>query len=78
MTTEMLITTLFKILTVETKLELAIVIIINQEDGMVMPKESTVKKNVNKKGETKKKINIIGDSMVKHITDWDLSAKLAI
>ena len=31
---------------------------------MVMPKESTVKKNVNKKGKTKKKINIIGDNIV--------------
>ena len=43
MTTEVLITTLFKILTGKTKLQLAIVIIINQEDVVVMPIESTVK-----------------------------------
>ena len=33
-------------------------------------------KNVSIKSETKKKIYIIGDSMVKHIKGWDLSAKL--
>ena len=33
-------------------------------------------KNVSKKSETKKKIYILGDSMVKHIKGWDLSAKL--
>ena len=33
-------------------------------------------KNVSKKSETKKKIYILGDSMVKHIKGWDSSAKL--
>ena len=33
-------------------------------------------KNVSKKSETKKKIYILGDSMVKHIKGWDLSPKL--
>ena len=33
-------------------------------------------KNVSKKSEINKKIYIFGDSMVKHIKGWDLSAKL--
>ena len=33
-------------------------------------------KNVTKKNETKKKIYLLGNSMVKHIKHWDLSAKL--
>ena len=33
-------------------------------------------KNVSKKSETKKKIYVLGDSMVKHIEGWDLSGKL--
>ena len=33
-------------------------------------------KNVSKKREIKKEIYILGDSMVKHVKGWDLSAKL--
>ena len=35
-------------------------------------------KNVSKKSETKKKIYILGDSMLTHIKSWDLSAELHI
>ena len=37
MMTEILIKTLSKILTIEAKVQMAIVMIITQEDGMVMP-----------------------------------------
>ena len=40
------------------------------------PNKKAQSKNVSKKSETKKKIYILGDSMVKHKKGWDLSAIL--
>ena len=38
--------------------------------------KKTQSKNFSKKSETKNKIYILNDSMVKHMKGWDLSAKL--
>ena len=58
---------------------MAIVIVINQESGMAIPTRKHSKKMSVKIVKQKKRyiyIYILGDSMVKHIKGWDLSAKL--
>ena len=53
---------------------MVIVIIVDQEDEMAMPTRKHSQKISIK--ETKKKMYVLGDNMVKHIKGWDLSAKL--
>ena len=78
LTTEILITTLVKkrieYKRIKEKVQMVIVIIVDQEDGMAMPTRKHSQKISIK--ETKKKMYVLGDNMVKHIKGWDLSAKL--
>ena len=55
---------------------MAIVKMINQKDGMVMPTRKRNQKMSLKRVKQKKKIYILGDKMVNHIKGQDLSANL--
>ena len=81
MTAEMLITILLQ-KRIEQKrikatVQMVIVIVSNQEGGMVMPtRKHSQKMSVKRVKQKRRYINILGDSMLKHVKGWDLSAKL--
>ena len=81
MTAEMLITILLQ-KRIEQKrikatVQMVIVIVSNQEGGMVMPtRKHSQKMSVKRVKQKWRYINILGDSMLKHVKGWDLSAKL--
>ena len=62
---------------IKATVQMVIVIVSNQEGGMVMPtRKHSQKMSVKRVKQKWRYINILGDSMLKHVKGWDLSAKL--
>ena len=62
---------------IKATVQMVIVIISNQEGGMVMTtRKHSQKMSVKRVKQKRRYINILGDSMLKHVKGWDLSAKL--